>query len=139
LAALNQSLTATQGYVVALQEGRAPRSLTASQQEVMLRDLQAIGPPQTIAFYWDASSVEAKRFALQVLYPFQEAKWNIAAGGNKFGVPEFAIYIGYASGKEQMANAVAKAFEHEGLSPHVEALQGLSPQISLEIDVGDKP
>jgi hypothetical protein len=138
LAALNQSLTATQGYILAAEEGRAPRSLTRSQQQVMLHDLQAIGPPQTIAFYWDASSVEAKRYALQIFYPFQEAKWNVATGGNKFGVPSFPIFIGYAPGKETVANGVAKAFEDAGLSPHVEALQTASPQISIEIDVGDK-
>lgn len=139
LAALNQSLAATQGYVVAAEEGRAPRSLTVSQQQTMLRDLQSLGPPQTIAFYWDASSVEAKRYASQILYPFQEAKWNVAAGGNKFGVPNFPIFIGYARGKETLASGVAKAFEDAGLSPHVEALQTSSPQISVEIDVGDKP
>jgi hypothetical protein len=139
VAALNQSLAATQSYVVAAEEGRAPRSLTADQQQIMVRDLQALGPPQTIAFYWDATSVEAKRYALQILVPFQQARWNVPIGGNKFGVPDFPIYIGFAPGKESVANGVAKAFEDAGLVPHVEPTQNLSPQITIEVDVGDKP
>ena len=136
--ALQQSLDATQNYVVAAEEGRNPRSLTRAQQQQMLQDLQAI-PPQTIAFYWDASSVESKRFALQVFYPFQQAKWSLAASGNKFGVPDYPIYIGYASGEEAIANTVQKAFEDAGITPHVEALPATNLKIALEIDVGDRP
>lgn len=139
IANLNQSLSATQSYIVAAEEGRAPRSLTAVQQQIILRDLKAIGPPQAIAFYWDASSVEAKRYALQVMYPFQQAQWTVPVGGNKFGVPNYPIYIGYGSGGETVAKGLEKAFNDAGLSAQIQYQRTVPANTVVEIDIGDKP